>query len=642
MKQARRGAAWALGVMVAACGTGAALAQAPAQAPQPGEARAGEAATARQIENLAAFSRLYGWVRWFHASDGAFDTNWDALAPHGVGAVVDAPDAAALREALQRVFGPIAPTMRLFLTGEPAPAPAFVRAERPDAPLFSVAAWRHEGLGIGADASGPFQSSRVIYPIADARLRAGFPDPNAPLVMDLGGGVSCSLPSAVMVSTKTKTVPAGEPFKGGAGAASLFNRDVRLGIVVQVWSALREFWPYIGEREVDWDGALRETIAGAWSAPPREFLGRVRAMIARTGDGQADVHLTGDAGDKRLPIEWRWAEGSLVITKALSEDAARALSKYLAVGAVVTAIGDEAIAGALAKAEAQSPGATPESVRERALDSLLVGPADEVVRLRIVPRNVTTQTPGDVELRRTANLWSSPPSLAEVAREEAPGVLVVRARGATPAMLGELRPTLAAAKRIVFDLRSPSPISVVIGSMLDEAIAAPTVATPIRLAPDQGDLSFEQEEGIILPQTPRVGAAVVFVADARTMGEAERDLLAVREAKLGPIVGERTAGTAGDVIEVPLGAGMSLRFTGRMTRRYDGEPLFGVGVAPDVVVAPTLAGLAAGRDEALERAIEMVKALPERPAPPAPPPPPGTENQRQGEQATPPRVTPKP
>lgn len=639
MKQARRGAAWALGAVVAACGTGAALAQSPRQTAQPGEAQVREAATARQVENLAAFARLSGWVRWFHASDGAFDTNWDALAPHGVGAVVDAPDAAALREALQRVFGPIAPTMRLFLTGEPAPAPAFVRAERPDAPLFSVAAWRHEGLGIGADASGPFQSSRVIYPIADARLRAGFPDPNAPLVMDLGGGVSCLMPSAVMVSTKTKTVPAGEPFKGGAGAASLFNRDVRLGIVVQVWSAMREFWPYFGEREVDWDAALRETIAGVWNAPPREFMGRLRAMVARTADGQADVYLTGDAGEKRLPVEWRWAEGQLVITKALSEDAAKALSEWIGHGAIAATIGGEEIGDALARAAAQSPGATPESVRERALESLLAGPADEPVRLQITPLNAKTRSPVIVELRRTASLWSSPPSLAEVAREEAPGVLVVRARGATPAMLGELRPTLAAAKRIVFDLRSASPISVVIGSMLDEAISAPTVATPIRLAPDQGDLSFEQEEGIILPQSPRVGAAVVFVADARTMGEAERDLLAVREAKLGPIVGERTAGTAGEVIEVPLGAGMSLRFTGRMTRRYDGEPLFGAGVTPDVIVAPTIAGLAAGRDEALERAIEMVKALPERPAPPA------SEKQPKGEQptpSTPPRVTPKP
>jgi hypothetical protein len=42
-------------------------------------------------------------------------------------------------------------------------------------------------------------------------------------------------------------------------------------------------------------------------------------------------------------------------------------------------------------------------------------------------------------------------------------------------------------------------------------------------------------------------------------------------------------------------------------RQYDGSPLFGVGIRPTIPISPTRAGIAAGRDEVLERGIQAVK-----------------------------------
>jgi hypothetical protein len=42
------------------------------------------------VENLRAFAKLYGYVRYFHPSDAAVNTEWDKFAIHGVRQVKDA------------------------------------------------------------------------------------------------------------------------------------------------------------------------------------------------------------------------------------------------------------------------------------------------------------------------------------------------------------------------------------------------------------------------------------------------------------------------------------------------------------------------------------------------------------------------
>ena len=50
-----------------------------------------------------------------------------------------------------------------------------------------------------------------------------------------------------------------------------------------------------------------------------------------------------------------------------------------------------------------------------------------------------------------------------------------------------------------------------------------------------------------------------------------------------------------------------MSWTGQKATRADGSRLHGVGIRPGVVVHRTLRGLAEGRDEALDRAVELVR-----------------------------------
>jgi C-terminal processing protease CtpA/Prc len=108
----------------------------------------------RALDNLVAFARLYGYVRYFHASDQAAAADWNRVAIAGVRAGEGARDPAELARALARTLGPLSPSLEVFPTADkpaakPAAAPAGAR----------VVAWEHHGLGIDADST--YQSWRA-------------------------------------------------------------------------------------------------------------------------------------------------------------------------------------------------------------------------------------------------------------------------------------------------------------------------------------------------------------------------------------------------------------------------------------------------------------------------------------------------
>jgi C-terminal processing protease CtpA/Prc len=104
-----------------------------------------EPRTDPEVENLRAFAKLYGYVRFFHPSDEAAAIDWDRFAIHGAERVVAAGSREALQATLEELFLPIAPTVQIFETGEP-PEPLPLVPE--DTAGLEVVAWQHLGVGL--------------------------------------------------------------------------------------------------------------------------------------------------------------------------------------------------------------------------------------------------------------------------------------------------------------------------------------------------------------------------------------------------------------------------------------------------------------------------------------------------------------
>jgi len=107
--------------------------------------------------------------------------------------------------------------------------------------------------------------------------------------------------------------------------------------------------------------------------------------------------------------------------------------------------------------------------------------------------------------------------------------------------------------------------------------------------------------------SPRIEGRVAFLTDGRAISYAESFMSFVEHYKLGEIVGESTAGANGNVNPFALPGGYSVAWTGMKVVKHDGSQHHTIGILPTVPCRRTIAGVAAGRDELLEKALGVVR-----------------------------------
>jgi hypothetical protein len=141
------------------------------------QARPAESAGAAQREmiNLHAFARLYGYLRFFHPSDEAAAIDWDRFAIHGVAHVRDAGSDEDLRVRLDELVRPIAPGILIHAAGEPAPASRHVPA---DTAGLRTVAWQHLGVLLDPSRPNTYWSIRTNRTADMAARRHGEPQPD--------------------------------------------------------------------------------------------------------------------------------------------------------------------------------------------------------------------------------------------------------------------------------------------------------------------------------------------------------------------------------------------------------------------------------------------------------------------------------
>ncbi|MGB6866642.1 MAG: S41 family peptidase [Candidatus Aminicenantaceae bacterium] len=103
------------------------------------------------IQNLRAFAKLYGYVRYFHPSDEASQVDWERFAIYGAEKVKTAKDSEELKSILEQLFLPIAPMARIYLSDDKRDATQSWLPEETD--NLKVVAWQHKGLGFGSSNS---------------------------------------------------------------------------------------------------------------------------------------------------------------------------------------------------------------------------------------------------------------------------------------------------------------------------------------------------------------------------------------------------------------------------------------------------------------------------------------------------------
>ncbi|MGK0203363.1 MAG: C-terminal processing protease CtpA/Prc [Planctomycetota bacterium] len=564
------------------------------------EATAASPLSERELRNAMAASRLLGYLWFFHPSEALVELErWDNFTVSLLEAALPASDDQELVSKLAAFVHPFAPTVELWTGGDQARA-AF---EVPDGATHRWI-WEHNGAGRVAMA-GSIYNSRVLKRSWRKPLR-GESKKRSSHFVDLVLGVHSLVP-LVTFGTREGTLP-----DAALSAAwrsdqlpnlSSLNRTTRLAAVAQAWNVFQHFYPYFDVVEVDWAAELPRALKSAAIAGDSFAAGEsLNRLVAALQDGHGNVMGGASNNDGFFPAAVRWAGKDLVVC-GLGKSA-----QGLAMGDAVLAIDGKSVAQLYADMCEQVSSATEGWSRSRTQMTFAMWPTANPAKVKVRRQDGSTH---EVELRRSqVYVRDASDKRPDNGSELADGIVYFDMNGTPMDELDKHLDALAAAKGIVFDMRGyPGDAGVRVMSLLmtkrgkSAKWGIPTVQLPDRAGWKWNELGRWD----VRPEKPHLAAKIAFLTDGRAISYAESIMGIVEAYKLGDIVGATTAGTNGNVNPFEVAGGFRISWTGMRVLKHDNSQHHGVGIAPTVPVTPTAAGIAAGRDEVLDRAVELLR-----------------------------------
>lgn len=394
----------------------------------------------------------------------------------------------------------------------------------------------------------------------------------------------------------------------------------RARAVVTVWSEARYNFAYWDRTRADWDSALTATLEeSAERQPDLQFYRTLRRMAALLGDGRTGVIPAPGILSRlgRPPLLLRSVEGRPFILDYAENDEMRIarperLAEITAIQGVPAAdwIRDSILP--------ETPGSSADDRRRRAVERLLEGPKGAALTLQL-------RLPGGAlrgaSVTRSAGLlerWPLTPPAFAVDTLADQTVWIRLTSFEDPGLVRDFDRALAAfggVKGLIIDLRDndagPSETGYQILSRLtDQPFATVRWRTPqyrpTRPA-DQADSLpswFVVAPDTVVPRRdrPAYTGPIAVLTSPRTAAAAEDFVAAFRAARRGPVIGERTSGSPGRQMAIPLPRGWSFQVCVTRNAFPDGTEYAGVGIEPDDREDLRVEDLLAGRDRALERA----------------------------------------
>jgi C-terminal processing protease CtpA/Prc len=434
--------------------------------------------------------------------------------------------------------------------------------------------------------------------------------PHAPSVgevveKDLGRGLMARIPLA-LYSRDGHTLGTPDPSRESALSTSLAEvglssmtadaEALRLADVVMAWNVFQHFYPYFDVVDSDWDGVLTTALVRALSdRTDEDFLFTLRWMVAQLQDGHGSVSGPMDplAG---FPIRVDWVEDQVVIVA--TTDAAT-----FQVGDVIERVNGRP-AGEVVEELAETYSGSPQWRRWRALAQFGWGPQGSEGTLDI-RRGSDALTVTQIRGVNQPPAETRPENIEELE----PGIFYVNLDLVEIAAFQEQVEELAVADGVVFDLRGyPNGNHLALTYLTDQNLNSAFWNVPQIIYPDHdGEAHFSESRWDLPPSEPRFQGKIVFLTDGRAISYAESVMGIVEHYRLGEIVGQTTAGANGNVNPFTLPGGYRFSWTGMRVIKHDRSQHHVVGIQPTVPMVRTIQGVREGRDELLERALEVIR-----------------------------------
>ncbi len=459
------------------------------------------------------------------------------------------------------------------------------------------------------------KSSMVINSVNAAQnatlaqpLFAAYPRPGEYIRQTLIPGVSCAVPLA-LYGNNDRTYPVGDSLSLSALRAALNDKEplisgdslsTRLGAMVVSYSILCHFFPYwedVAEKPDQWlhDGLLLAAEAKSADA----FTHTLELITARLNDGHIYVHRAGETPVHYPKVIFARAEGKIAVATVLDEN----LKGKLQPGDVVTSVDGHPVEAYMDDLKKYISG-SPQHKEYRAINKLGGGDANSKVELGIL-RNGQAFTVTAVRMANPQQHYADAQRTTTMGWLQ-PGIFYIDLDREPMDNIRAHIQEIASAKALICDLRGyPKGNHELLQYLIKKKENAHWMFVPENSRPDFNGTTFTEIGWNLKPKLPHIKGKVFFLIDSRAISYAESYMGYVQDEHLATIIGAPTVGTNGNINIVNLPGFYSFTFSGMLVKNHDGSKHHLKGIVPNVPVTPTLAGLAAGRDEVLEKALQL-------------------------------------
>ncbi len=572
----------------------------------------------RETDKIKVFNHLYGYVKYFHPSDEAAELDWDAFAIYGSKKILDSEDRDFI-EVLNELFKPIAPTLTLCY-GIPSSKMInpYGKLDQNVAVLDTIQ-WQHIGNGQLGE-KDPYISKRIKWSskknfLFDKKLNF-----DNLIRKEIGLGIFCVLPTVLIIDTEG-TYPKAEVnlldklikemrIIKNSYIHSTNQKEFYIGNLINFWNSIQHFYPYFNEVEINWESSFTEMLLMALKKPnPKNFIKTLTWGLSAIGDGHARVN---NVFYERYfpPINIEWIEGKMIITNTDQKNINYIGSEIIAINEVPIREVIKNFTPLVPKSHLHE---MMDDIAQEMIASYEYGKRYDIITVK----NKIDQPDTLVIHSKTKGL--KPKRSLVYQKNIKPFHKIdkylsyINMDLLTYNLFENHLQEIKNSKALIIDMRGypdmGNGIFKFLGHFIKENDSTRWMFKPNIIKPDRYDLSssYSKSGWNIEKLIPAINATVYFLIDNHAQSYSESITGFFAKMDHVTLIGSQTTGINGNINRFRLPGGYTYQYTGMKVLKHDGSRLHGIGFLPDVEVRPTVQGIIDGRDEVLEKAIELAK-----------------------------------
>ncbi len=387
------------------------------------------------------------------------------------------------------------------------------------------------------------------------------------------------------------------------------TESVRLLALFRYWNIINYYYPYKDVIGRNWDSVLREFVPQFLSAAGTDYHLLVRKLSAQINDSHGFVvSSTAEAyfGYYTFPFTLRYVEGKTIITGfTTSYDLSTVGLGSVAIGDEIIAIDGIPVETLRSQLAPYTPASNPSSLQRDINLYLLRGktPTGSLsLKKAGSPQEITLST---VQRLSYTIISQFPVSNSSPVWNIMPGNIGYVDMGRLQkSQVATMMSDLIRTQGIVFDIRNyPNGTLYAIAAYLGTSTPFVKFTTPNPTIP--GTFVNPYFLTYYAGNQRRYSGKTAVLMNQETQSQAEFTCMCLK-AVGATLIGIQTAGADGDIVTLSMPGAITVYYTSLGVYYPDGSPTQRIGIVPDIAVKPTVAGIQAGRDEVLERAIGFI------------------------------------